>query len=102
MPWGMKMKGKAYQPIIVCDHCGAEIDATRPGHFLWHHNPDGTPKGDIFFTHQECSIAFTDRSDNPNWCSKDLECLAVYLLQSLGIGWDDAQKKTQWQDSLPD
>jgi hypothetical protein len=98
----MKMEGRIDRPVVACDHCGAEIDARRPGHILWHHEPDGSPKGDIYFTHQECSIAFIDRSDDPNWCSKDLDCLPVYLLQSLGTTWDEVRKKVTWLDSLPD
>ena len=102
MPLLMKMEGKVDKPIIVCDHCGAEIDGKRAGHFLWSYNPDGTPTGAIYFTHQECSIAFTQQRQDSLWCSKDLECLPVYLLQSLGISWNDAEKKVQWLDSLPD
>jgi hypothetical protein len=108
----MKMEGKVDKPIIVCDHCGAEIakatdaelrsDGKQAGHFLWSYNPDGTPTGAIYFTHQECSVAFTQQRQDSLWCSKDLECLPVYLLQSLGISWNDAEKKVQWLDSLPD
>jgi hypothetical protein len=68
MPLRMKMEGKVDRPIIVCDHCGAEIDGRRPGHFSWRYDPDGTPKGDIYFTDHECSIAFTQQSADPNWC----------------------------------
>ena len=103
MPLRMKKAGKVDKPIIVCDHCGAEIDGERAGHFLWSYNLEGTPTGAIYFAHQqECSVAFTQQRQDPLWCSKDLECLAVYLLQSLGISWNDAEKKVQWLDSQPD
>jgi hypothetical protein len=102
MPLQMKLEGKVVKPIVLCDHCGAAIDGTRAGHFSWRYIPDGTPQGDVCFTHQECSLALMQQSGHPLWCSKDLECLPVYLLQSLGVGWNEAAKKVQWLDSLPD
>jgi hypothetical protein len=102
MPLRMKIEGKVDKPIFVCDHCGEEIDSNRAGHFSWRYDLDGTPKGDVYFTHQACSAAFTQQKGGPNWCSKDLECLPVYLLQRLGISWSDAEKKVQWLDSQPD
>jgi len=102
MPLRIRMEGSADKPVVVCDHCGAPIDGTRPGHFSWRYEPDGTPVGEVCFTHQDCTIAFTERSGHPLWCSKDRECLPVYVLQGLGVDWNDAEKKVRWLDSLRD
>jgi hypothetical protein len=102
MPLRIRMEGSADKPVVVCDHCGAPIDGTRPGHFSWRYEPDGTPVGEVCFTHQDCTIAFTERSGHPLWCSKDLECLPVYVLQGLGVDWNDAEKKVRWLDSQRD
>ncbi len=102
MPLRMKLESKVDKPTIVCDHCGEQIDSKQAGHFIWSYDLDGTPKGEVYFTHQKCSVAFTEQKGGPNWCSKDLECLPVYLLQSWGISWDDAERKVQWLDSQPD
>jgi hypothetical protein len=96
------MEGGVDKPAVVCDHCGAPIDGTRPGHFSWRYERDGTPVGEVCFTHRECTVPFTQQSGHPTWCSQDLECLPVYLLQGLGVGWDDAEKKAQWLDSQRD
>ena len=61
MPLRMKIEGKVDKPIIVCDQCGEEIDSKRSGHFLWSYDLDGTPRGNVYFTHQECSTDFTQQ-----------------------------------------
>jgi hypothetical protein len=103
MPLQMK-KGRLDKPSIVCDHCGAEIGDGTVGTLLSMYDPtDGTPKGAIYFTHHECSAAFTEQSAYPWWRRPmDLDCLPVCLAQSLNIDWNEAQRKVQWLNSLPD
>jgi hypothetical protein len=74
-------------PVIVCDHCGKEIENARHGNVVWNQDQPGEYK-DVAFTHKQCDRAFDrDRSLQ----STELSALPIQIAANLHMDVEPAE-----------
>lgn len=91
MPLQITQKGPLMTPVIVCDHCAGLISDVKDGNFEWKfetQDEDESPR--IAFTHKECCHPFEQQNPG-HWYCEELDCLFVYLANSLSLNWDKAK-----------
>jgi hypothetical protein len=89
----MKIFGGCCGPVVVCDHCGQEIEDACDGNYCWGGEvADGFHGDRPYFTHKRCHAAF-DKA-HPDICSMtgELEWLVPYLAYNLGLNWKEARR----------
>src|SRR5262245_60102707 len=88
MPLMIRPEGPLCCPVILCDHCGREIDDARQGNYQWTMSPlaPGRPVA-LYFTHKACCRDFEQARPLPEglWGWTPLECLPVYLANNLKV-----------------
>jgi hypothetical protein len=86
-------------PVVVCDHCGRQIEDAKEGNYQWQHEGDNA--GKIFFTHKACCWAFESKSgEREFWLSMELTCLPIYLGNNLNLDWRKARSTAELLGSL--
>jgi hypothetical protein len=100
MPLKIVDQGKYERPVIVCDHCGKAITDVRDGNYQWKAAKDGKLTDDpVYFTHKDCCHAF-DQANPGMYGAMNLDCLFVYLANSLKLDWKAARERVAMLDSI--
>ncbi|MFI5458771.1 MAG: hypothetical protein ACHRXM_25365 [Isosphaerales bacterium] len=100
MPLRVVEGGKYEKPILVCDHCGKVIATASDGNYQWRFDGRGDyPGAAVHFTHKKCCHAFEQANPGP-WGAMELDCLFVYLSNSLNLDWEAAQTRARILDSI--
>ena len=83
--------GKYNNPVVLCDHCGAEIASATNGIYQWRFDAlSDYPGAPVYFAHKKCCDAF--RQANPGtWGAIDLQLLLLYLANGLKLDWKAAR-----------
>ena len=100
MPLRIVEDGRYNKPTIVCDHCGEAITDVNDGNYQWRFDGRGDyPGAAVYFTHKRCCHAFEQANPAP-WGAMALDCLFVYLSNSLKLDWEAAKKRAGLLDSI--
>ena len=109
MPMMMKVKGGTDCPVLLCDHCGDEIeDGDRGrGHYLWRRSvADECEEGDtveVFFVHRQCHLPWEaehPKSEGVVHLWMPLKLFPVYLAANIGIDISDAEQDAHFWANL--
>jgi hypothetical protein len=82
-------------PIVVCDHCGAQITDARDGNYHWKMGLKDSDYGSrIYFTHKRCCQAFeAGHSKCFMWAAFELVGLPIRLGDNLALDWKVARRR---------
>ncbi len=93
MPLRIVADGNFDWPVIVCDHCGEVIADVEDGNYHWRFDSRGDyPGAPVYYTHKRCCFAFEKINPGP-WGAMTLDCLLVYLSNSLNLDWEVAKRR---------
>ena len=93
MPLAIRSEGGMAKPVIICDHCGKEIDEAKQGNYQWDVAQVDKPQGgQVYFTHKACCRAFEALTPG-RWSWTELDCLPVFLANNLKVNWKEAREK---------
>jgi hypothetical protein len=93
MPLQIRIEGPQARAVVVCAHCGKQIENARQGNYQWRMR-DGCrgTGGQLFFTHKQCCRAFQTANTGPfTWAWTELCCLPIFLGNNLGLDWEGAK-----------
>ena len=100
MPLRIVVDGEYDTPTIVCDHCGEVIADVDDGNYQWRFDGRGDyPGAAVYFTHKRCCYAF-EKANPGSWGAMTLDCLFVYLSNSVKLDWEAARRRAGFPDSL--
>ena len=77
------MDGEVYAPVVVCDHCGEQIENAAQGNYQWRVNREGNLMGAVFFTHEKCRDDFEKAHSGVWWYARELSSLPLHLSNNL-------------------
>ena len=100
MPLRIVEDGRYEKPTIVCDQCGEAITDVNDARYQWRFDDRGDyPDAAVYFTHKRCCHAFEEANPGP-WGAMELECLFVYLSNSLKLDWEAAKGRAGLPDCI--
>jgi hypothetical protein len=97
MPLEISPDGPFDRPVVVCDHCGEQIEDAKDGNYQYRIDERGFPHGPLYFTHKECCLAFEAADPERGvWSATELDYLPLYLVNNLKVDL----KETEARDRL--
>jgi hypothetical protein len=89
----MNIFGSCCGPVVVCDHCGQEIEDAREGNYCAGGEvADGFHGDRAYFTHKRCHGAFEQADPDIFYMTWELEWFLPYLAYNLGLNWEEARR----------
>jgi hypothetical protein len=83
-------KGPVTAPVVLCDHCGEQIEEATDGNYQWRPEDGKT----VYFTHKPCCRAF-EHTRGGAWCAMELDVLPLYLSNNLKIDRKRAEHRAR-------
>ena len=93
MPIRIKISEIRAELVIVCDHCGNQIESADDGGYEWL-QPDDTEPGklvDVVFLHKDCSYPH-ELASGSLWHSMELSVMLPYLVRNLSVDMEKATR----------
>lgn len=106
MPLVCMIKGAQDWPTFVCDWCRKPITKAEDGNYSFDYEKDANGrysdglKAVLYFTHKECFHAFETANPNVSTYVNDIELLFAYLVNSMGVDMDRAQRRAEFLDRI--
>ena len=91
MPIKIRVSEIRAELVVVCDHCGNQIESAEDGGYEWL-APEAGKQGDlvdVVFLHKNCSYAH-ELASGALWHSMELTVMLPYLVRNLGVDMDKA------------
>lgn len=98
----MVAKGQYHCPQFHCDACGEVIIDSGNYEYPWIEGDEGSHTNEVYYSHKGvCSHVVEQRfGEGRLWCTNELSCLPLYLLNNAKIPVAKAQRTLKMMHRL--